>query len=187
MGRKHIEINPECGQRLAELLAENGMKQIELAEKLGHDAQHISNIVRGKRSLTLDTAQRIVREIFPGVLVEWLLGISDFKTQEEKDAYSKKIWEENHKTALLYDKAFMCFIDGIEDLCGYGLQSQDADVLIGDCIAVTDTTGKKIGVIPAESFDRLKREIENFASYSLNLLIRNEMQLLPNSIMDGEK
>lgn len=186
MGRKHIEINPECGRRLAGLLAENGMKQIELAGKLGYDAQHISNIVRGKRNLTLDTAQRIVREIFPGVLVEWLLEISDFKTQEEKDAYSEKMWEENHKAALLYDKAFRCFIDGIEDLCGYGLHSQSTDVLIGDYIAVTDTTGKKVGAIPAESFDRLKHEIENFASYSLNLLIKNEMLSLPNSITGGE-
>lgn len=186
MSRKRIEIDPECGRRLKELLVENGMTQIELSKKLNCEAQHISNIVRGKRSLTLDMAQRIVERVFPWVLVEWLLGISGCKTQEEKDIYSKKVWEENYKAELIYDKAFRLFIDGIEDLCGYGLHSQGTDLLIGDYIAVSDTNGKKVGAIPAESFDRLRREIENFASYSINLLIKNEMEPLPNLTMDGE-
>lgn len=95
------------------------------------------------------------------------------------------MWEENHKAALLYDKVFRCFIDGIEDLCGYGLHSQGTDPLIGDYIAITDSAGEKVGAIPVESFDRLKREIENFASYSLNLLIKTEMQPLPNSMIGG--
>lgn len=186
MSKNRVNRNPECGRRLKELITSNGMTRDKFAERLPCSTGHISSIIYGKRSLTIDMAQRIKSEIFPDIRIEWLLCIDDFKTQEEKDAHSKEMWEKSHKAALLYDEAFKCFIDGIEDLCGYGLHSQGTDILIGDYIAVSDSTGEKIGAIPAESFDRLKREIENFASYSLNLLIKTEMQPLPNSTMDGE-
>lgn len=186
MSRKHIEIDPECGRRLKSLLVKSKVSQCFLAEKLGHEPQHISNIVRGKRRLTPDLAQRIVDEVFPDRNVEWLLNRSDCETIEEKEKFSQKVWEENYQAELLYDKAFRLFIDGIEDLCGYGLHSQGTDILIGDYIAVSDSTGKKIGAIPIEAFDRLKCEIENFASYALNLLIKTEMQPLPHSMIGGE-
>lgn len=186
MSRKRIEIDPECGRRLKELLIENKMTQIELSKRLNCEAQHISNIVRGKRNLTLDMAQRIVGEVFPGcVLIEWLLHLSDFKTQADKDENSKKAWAELRQTEIFYDKVFRCFIDSIESLCGYGFHSQETDSLIGDYIAVNDSTGEKVGVIPTKSFERLRCEIENFASYSINLLIKNEMCPLPKSMMDG--
>lgn len=98
-----------------------------------------------------------------------MLHIDDFMTQEEKDIYSQKVWEENHKAALLYDKAFRIFIDGIEDLCGYGLHSLGTDLVIGDYVIVSDSTGEKIGAIPAESFRNLKSEVENYASYLIHL------------------
>lgn len=185
MSRKHIEIDPECGRRLKELLVKNGMTQIELSKRLSCEAQHISNIVRGKRSLTLDTAQRITGVIFPQVRVEWLLHIDDFMTQEEKDAYSKKVWEENHKAALLYDKAFRCFIDRIEDLCGYGLHSQGTDPLIGDYIAITDSAGEKVGAISVETFHNLQSELENYASYLIQRIIKTEMIPLPGEGEEG--
>lgn len=185
MSRKHIEIDPECGRRLKELLVKNGMTQIEFSKRLNCEAQHISNIVRGKRSLTLDTAQRITGNIFPQVRVEWLLHIDDFMTQEEKDAYSQKVWEENHKTALLYDKAFRCFIDGIDDLCGYGLHSQGTDTLIGDYITVTDSAGEKVGAIPVEAFHNLQSELENYASYLIQKIIKTEMVPMPGEGKEG--
>lgn len=186
MSRNHVEINPECGRRLKELLILKGVTQLDLAEKLSYKPQHISNIVCGKRSLTLDIAHRIKSEIFPAVRVEWLLCIDDFMTEEDKEYEAKRAWEERNETITFYDKVFRCFIDSIEDLSGYGLHSQEADSFIGNYIPVSDASGKKIGAIPAESFDHLKQEIENFASYSINLLIRNEMISLPNSAPGGE-
>lgn len=185
MSRKRIEIDPECGRRLKSLLAKNKVSQCSLAEKLGNEPQHISNIVRGKRRLTPDLAQRIVDEVFPSINVEWLLNRSDCETIAEKEIYSQKIWEEELKAEMLYDRAFRCFIDRIEDLCGHGLHSQGTDLLIGDYIVVSNSAGEKVGVIPVESFNRLRSEIENFASYSINRLIKEEMMDIPKSEMEG--
>ena len=129
--------------------------------------------------MTPDLAQRIVDEVFPTINVEWLLNKSDCETIEEKEKYSLRVWEENHRVALLYDKAFRCFIDGIGDLCGYGLHSQETDLLIGDYIVVSDSTGGKIGVIPQESFQKLQSEVENYASYLIQKIIKAEMTPMP--------
>lgn len=185
MSRKHIEIDPECGRRLKGLLIRNKVPQCDLATKLGHEPQHISNIVRGKRRLTPDLAQRIVDEVFPSINVEWLLNRSDCETIEEKEKFSKKVWEENHKAALLYDKAFRCFIDGIEDLCGYGLHSQGTDLLIGDYITVTDSAGEKVGVVPVEAFRGLRSELEDYASFLIRRIIKTEMIPLPGEGKEG--
>lgn len=186
VSRKHIEIDKECGRRLKSLITRSGATQCSIAYKLGCEPQHLSNIVRGTRRLTPDLAQIIVDKIFPSINVEWLLNRSECETIAEKEKYSQKIWEENHKATMVYDKAFRLFIDGLEDLCGYGLHSQGTDLLIGDYITVSDSAGQKVGAIPAESFDRLKSEIENFASYSINRLIKDEMIAIPKSEMDGE-
>ena len=186
MPRKRREIDPECGRRLKSLLVENNIVQYKFAEKIGCVPQHLSNIVCGKRQLTSDLAQIIVHEAFPHVNVSWLLNQSEFKTIEEKEMNSAKIWKENREIEKFYDRVFRAFIDGIEDLCGYGLHSLGTDLLIGDYIVVSNSTGKKVGVIPAEDFNTLRGEIENFASYSINLLIKNKMEALPKSEMDGD-
>lgn len=55
-GRPKVEIDPVCGQRLREWREYIGMKQEELAMVLNVDPIHVSNIERGKRSLTLENA-----------------------------------------------------------------------------------------------------------------------------------
>lgn len=178
-------LNPECGRRLGELIKSSGMKREEFAKRLPCNPQHISNIVCGRRNLTLGMAQRIKSEIFPEIRLEWLLCIDNFKTLEEKEAHSKEIWEEHKKVELLHDKAFRLFVDGIEDLCGYGLHSQGTDLIIGDYIAVSDSTGKKVGAIPQESFQKLQSEVENYASYLIQLMIKEEMVPMPGEGKEG--
>lgn len=185
MSRKRVQIDPECGRRLKGLLIRNKVPQCDLATKLGHEPQHISNIVRGKRRLTPDLAQRIVDEVFPSINVEWLLNRSDCETIEEKEKFSQKVWEENHQAALLHDKAFMLFIGGIENLYGYGLHSQGTDLLIGNYIAVTDSTGEKVGAVPVEAFHNLQSELENYASYLIQRIIKTEMIPLPGGGKEG--
>lgn len=185
MPRKPVEVNQECGQRLKLLLKERNITQKDLAARLGYEPQHISNIVRGNRRLNGDIADRITREIFPDVRPEWLLCRDDFKTQAEKELAAKAEWETGQETARLYDKAFRLFIDGIEDKSGFGLHSQGVDSLIGEYIVVTDKTGKAVGAVPAEAFNKMREELEHYASYLVNLLVKNDMVSLPVSKKGG--
>ena len=72
-------INPKTGKRVAELIKELNMTQIEFGEKIGLGSRQISCIVTGKRRLTEDNARRIA-ELFPPVRFEWLMGWDDYKT-----------------------------------------------------------------------------------------------------------
>lgn len=179
MGRKHVEINPECGRRLKQLLIENDVKQGAFAaDQLHCHPQHISNIVNGRRSLTPEMAQDIAK-VFPDIRVEWLLCEDDFKTEAEKRAFSKKVWEDSQKASVFYDKIFNCFIEGIEDTGGCGIDSQETHEYLGEEIVfVNDKSGKPIGSIPFEAFMQLQHDIENYASYSIHRLIQEEMNPL---------
>lgn len=186
MPKKPFKINRECGERLKILLIERGMTQKALAARFGYEPQHISNIVRGNRRLTEDFADRLTREVFPDVRSEWLLCRDDFKTEAEKELAAKTAWERDQQATRLYDKAFRCFIDGIEDVSGYGLHSQGFDILIGEYIVITDKSGKAVGAVPAGALDKLRDELEHYASYLINLLVKNDMVSLPIPKNGGE-
>lgn len=84
MGRKMTTINTERGQRLKILLTESGMRQDELADKIGYTKEHVSYIVNGKRNLTEDAARAIIR-LFPETRIEWLMGYDDCRTEKQKN------------------------------------------------------------------------------------------------------
>ena len=64
MSRKRVEVNPIRGKRLKMLLTENGIDQQELADKIGYTKEHISYIINGRRNLTEEAAQAVVKQ-FP--------------------------------------------------------------------------------------------------------------------------
>lgn len=82
MERKQTEINPIRGERLRSLLEKHGMKQQELANEIGYTKEHISYIVNGKRNLTQEAAEAIVK-IFPGTRIGWLLGYEEHETDND--------------------------------------------------------------------------------------------------------
>ena len=57
------ELNKEHGERLKECLDDAGMTQKELAEKANCTPQFISNVIKGKRNMSFQTA-----EIFAEIL-----------------------------------------------------------------------------------------------------------------------
>lgn len=179
MPRKKVEINPECGLRLKWLLRESGIKQIELARKLNYEPQHVSSIITGRKRLTPETAYQIANMFH--VRAEWLLCQDDYRTLEEKESSSQKAWEDAQRVSAFYDKNFRCFIEGLEDMRGYGLHTGESDALIGEYIAVTNAIGDFVGAIPAESFQRLRTEIEDYASYLVQRIIKTEMGPVPQS------
>lgn len=183
MPRKRIEINPESGLRLKRLLRENGIKQVELAKKLNYEPQHVSSIITGKKRLTPETAYQLANMF--RVRSEWLLCKDDYRTQEEKEAAAKQAWERGKRVAASYDKIFQCFIEGLEDMRGYGLHTEESDSLLGEYVAVTNAIGEPVGAIPAESFRRLRTEVENYASYLVQRIIKTEMGPMPKSGKEG--
>ena len=88
MKKKQI-INPLPGKRLKQLLNETRTTQKQLSAKIFLSQQTISQIVTGAASLTPSNAQRIV-ELFPDYSIEWLLGLSDYKNQREKNIENLK-------------------------------------------------------------------------------------------------
>ena len=55
------KLNPECGKRLKECIADAGMTQGELAERAGFTQQYISNIVTGKKPMTTTAAKQFAK------------------------------------------------------------------------------------------------------------------------------
>ncbi len=178
MSRKKEEINPESGNRLKSLLSSNGITQKELATKLGYTEQHISLVIRGKRRLPGEMATRIIKELFPSCRYQWLMCMDDFETEDEKQEYSRKVWEENHKLEDFYNKVFKLFIEGLEDMNGNALSlpGVETDILGYESVIVSNAEGVEIGAIPIESFNKMRKSIEDYASYLISALIKNEMQ-----------
>lgn len=96
MGRKGVEINPESGKRLSEWLKDIGLTQMELAERVGYTQQYISNVITGKKNMSVQLANEIAAKTYkPGynvygeeigadyVRVQWLLCLDDYKTHED--------------------------------------------------------------------------------------------------------
>ncbi len=74
------ELNKEHGKRLRECLIDAGMTQKELAEKANYTPQFISNVIKGKRNMSLQSA-----EIFAEILhvqAGYLLGTDVIKTSD---------------------------------------------------------------------------------------------------------
>lgn len=82
------ELGKKRGGRVKELLSSYKMRQIELADKINVTAEHLSAILNGKRTLTLEHAQSIAK-LF-GVRFEWIMCFDDFKTQYDRIEFIEK-------------------------------------------------------------------------------------------------
>lgn len=102
MEKKSTKINTIRGERLKILLSEKGISQKDLAEKIGYTKEHVSYIVNGRRNLTADAAELIVK-LFSPVRFEWLMGYDDFKTNADfESAPLKKMISEICDKRILF-------------------------------------------------------------------------------------
>lgn len=74
-------LNLTCGNRLKKCLKEMNISQSELSEKSGFTQQYISNIINGRRPMTVTAARSFSKTL--NVLESYLLGESDYKTKQE--------------------------------------------------------------------------------------------------------
>lgn len=93
MGRKRIEINPECGKRLSQLLEKRGVQQKELAAALNYTPQQISRIVTGRDNFTEEFARKVVdffktgdmkNDLFEVVRINWLMCRDNYQTEGDR-------------------------------------------------------------------------------------------------------
>lgn len=114
------ELNKECGQRLRDILKEKKFAQKTLAEKTHFTTQYISNIINGKRPMTI-TAAKSFSSIL-GVPEEFLLCESDYIDPKEEEMDH----EEFRKNAENFDYC-MGFILQSFDICYHGIMLEDSE------------------------------------------------------------
>ena len=127
MGKKKRMLNNESAQRLSDWLSEIDMNQTELADLIGYTQQYISNIINGKRPMTLDFAQLVSEKTAQGksmkydidlkIRPQYLLCMDDIKTTE--DFYSvnfQRLDSVNNACYTLLTNSLkeVCLREGIE-------------------------------------------------------------------------
>ena len=92
-GRPKKQVNQLSSKRLGILLDElkkrDGIRQIDFAERIHMAQQNVSRLRNGRVNLSAEHAKSIAAA-FPEYRVEWLLGLDDFKTEEEYEAHLEK-------------------------------------------------------------------------------------------------
>ena len=127
MGKKKRILNNESAQRLSDWLSEIDMNQTELADLIGYTQQYISNIINGKRPMTLDFAQLVSEKTAQGksmkydidlkIRPQYLLCMDDIKTTEDfETTYIQKSQNVMDASITLLEEALeeVCLREGME-------------------------------------------------------------------------
>lgn len=100
MGKNSVRLSKEKGDFVKRLIKEHNMTQVQLAIKMNRAPEDLNPILNGKRTLSVEAAEKIADE-FPGeVSAAWLLGLSEHKTVA--DHFTKVINEMNQEADLLF-------------------------------------------------------------------------------------
>lgn len=133
------KLNPECGQRLKQCLNDIGMTQKELALVSQYTPQYISNIIVGKKQLSVEAANIISKILH--IRVEYLLCEDEYKTEKE-------MWSKRHD---LFDQkeniAFkLLHLAGYEPICDFvrNWKEHNLDKIIFGPFQKGDTAGQHI-------------------------------------------
>lgn len=127
MGKKQRILNNEGAQRLADWLRDIHMTQAELAKEIGYTQQYVSNIMNGKRPLTLDFAQLVSDRTSQGqsqkynmelrIRPQYLLCMDDIRTTEDFESqYIHRDQAVSDATLTLLDQSLreVCLREGME-------------------------------------------------------------------------
>lgn len=149
------KLNPECGIRLKQCISHARMTQKELSNMSGYTQQYISNIVRGKRNLSLE-ASRIFSKILK-VDEKFLLCETNYKN--DFDSSISRIRSRDQLRALSLQ---------LLNLCGYSL--------VCDFIGNWDFLGLENFIVDNDSSKALAKapsEISRQAEYLTEIIAPN--------------
>ncbi|MCT1587261.1 LexA family transcriptional regulator [Morganella morganii] len=136
----------ELTERLKYLLAAEGLKQKDLADRLNTSSQTVNNWLK-RNAISRDAAQQI-SEIY-GYSLDWLLNgvgnpklvVGENQIPDEKDFFPIRTWDS--KTPLDNDEVEIPFLKDIEFACGNGSYSEDD--YNGFKLRFSKSTMRKIG------------------------------------------
>jgi HTH-type transcriptional regulator/antitoxin HigA len=80
------------GDLIEEVLEEHGWTRAELAQRLAFSPKHVNELLKGRASITADTAERLAR-YFGGDAASWLALQADYdlKTLATRDDIARKV------------------------------------------------------------------------------------------------
>lgn len=174
MSKIDPEINRKRGEHVKELLKQNNRTQVWLAEQLYVQPEHLNMMLNGKRNLGEDRIQAIAR-LFPDVKLDWLLGLTDYKTTGE--FLASELSQCQHEGELL-----MIGLRAFAQLSGYEITFSAPASSDDQRTAPVETwlkmfregytvSGKEGSVtISLEDMNRLQNEICDFVEFKLNRL-----------------
>lgn len=182
-------------KRLRTVLSENNLTQAQLAEMIGLEEATVSAIVCGKRTLTKKRAQ-IISELFTDAPAAWLLGLSDMRTEAERENWSiertagafeafdalctaERLLEcHGYRASTVRDMETGAFLRKSRYVCIPAdasareavsiIQNTDADSVV----RIVSPDGKQVEV-DRSKYDNILEEIDAFAQMRMAYLFRN--------------
>lgn len=129
MSKKERITNPKQGENLKTVLIEQKLTQKKAAELFNYSEQHICNVIKGNRQLSLEFADRVI-EKYPNYRREWLLGQDDAITHEVANMFLQR--EFGLKVKLFnYDNCMQenyVILSSLES--GYNIRNVNGDMSI---------------------------------------------------------
>ena len=178
-GRPKKQVNGIATQRIGIVLDElkecRGITQAQFAKLIHTSQQSVSKLKRGETELSTEYARSIANE-FPQYRAEWLLGLDDFKSQEDLRA---------HLQAEARDKK-NCVARSIELLAeqlGYQVtddlmldnESSDWEHPVYYPKSYFITKPDKSGVrVPRAAMRELQQEVLDFVDFKLGRIVKEQ-------------
>lgn len=169
--KKGQKSTNESGKRLKELLDEEKMTQVELAELTNYTAQHINNIIKGKRNMSREAAHS-----FASILEideEYLLCETDYKTISEQ-----------FKKDVLKDVIVFNQLNKLISLLGYTLKGkQGTPHNSGESCFVIETPSHKTLLCLEKDYHQTMLEITEYIKFKLEFCaLQHDHELLQDRI-----
>lgn len=174
MAKTDIELGKKRGERVKELIKAHNMTQEELAYKIGYTPTHLSAVLNGRRSLTVEAAQSI-SELFPATRYQWIMCFDDFKTDNEKAI--KKISDINSEwQSRLSAVRILAYLSGY-DIELFKENNTDSDPIEYVLRSVKEgykiiKDGVTIATIPIDRFNLLALDVQELTEQRIKSFLR---------------
>lgn len=144
-------------ERINEMMKEQNLTQSQFAQSIGMTPENLNRIIRHKVNFTETTAKRIISH-HPGYNLEWLLGYSDLKTQEEKKKVEYNYCDELVERYNRYTKALTYIFQYNLGSSGLTLKYVKDDSI--GYYSIVDEKGNEVKRLSVKEVQRFMKKID---------------------------